>query len=141
MTTICVDTSFVVRLITISPATNPTYSALWQQWLEAEVTLVAPSLFLYEVTNALYRYVVANTLTLEESSQLLQAVFTLPITLYQDNELHQRSLVLAQENSLPATYDAHYLALAERLNAELWTCDRRLFNKVHTAFSQIHLLE
>lgn len=141
MTTICIDTSFVVRLITISPATNPTYSALWQQWLDAETTLVAPSLLLYEVTNALYRYVVANTLTLEESSQLLQVVFTLPIAFHQDNELHQRSLILTQSNNLPATYDTHYLALAERLNAELWTCDRRFFNRVHPTFPQIYLLE
>jgi hypothetical protein len=32
--------------------------------------------------------------------------------------------------SLPATYDAHYLALAERENCEFWTADTRLFNAI-----------
>jgi len=35
-------------------------------------------------------------------------------------------LDLAARFSLPAIYDAHYLALAERLGSEFWTADRRL---------------
>jgi hypothetical protein len=42
--------------------------------------------------------------------------------------------------SLPAAYDAHYLALAERVGAEFWTTDRRLANKVREALPWVHLL-
>ena len=35
---------------------------------------------------------------------------------------------IAATYHLPATYDAHYLALAEHLGVELWTADTRLVN-------------
>ncbi|MCU0571091.1 MAG: type II toxin-antitoxin system VapC family toxin [Oculatellaceae cyanobacterium Prado106] len=47
---------------------------------------------------------------------------------------------MAQELGLSATYDAHYLALTERLNAEFWTCDRRLFNTVQARLPWVHLV-
>ena len=37
---------------------------------------------------------------------------------------------LATRFNRPAAYDAHYLALAEMMNCEFWTADRRLFNVV-----------
>ena len=37
---------------------------------------------------------------------------------------------LAARFNRPAAYDAHYLALAEMMNCEFWTADRRLFNVV-----------
>ena len=48
---------------------------------------------------------------------------------------------MACESGLPAIYDAHYLALAHRLNAEFWTADRRLFQAVQGRIPKIHLLE
>lgn len=48
------------------------------------------------------------------------------IATYEDADLRRRALKLAEALSLPATYDAHYLALAERLGAEFWTADRCL---------------
>jgi len=54
--------------------------------------------------------------------------------------LHRRALQLAEALSLPAAYDAHYLALAERVGAEFWTTDRRLANKVREALPWVHLL-
>jgi len=52
----------------------------------------------------------------------------LPITLYGDADIHRRAMLLAEMYCLPAAYDAHYLALAERLGVELWTVDARLVN-------------
>lgn len=37
---------------------------------------------------------------------------------------------LAHQFNLPATYDPHYLALAEREGCEYWTADARLWNTV-----------
>jgi hypothetical protein len=42
MTTLCVDTSFVIRLITLPPSSR--YFQLWEQWMNAETEVVAPSL-------------------------------------------------------------------------------------------------
>jgi predicted nucleic acid-binding protein len=42
--------------------------------------------------------------------------------------LNMRALELAGQYNLPAAYDVHYLALAEREGCELWTADTRLWN-------------
>ncbi len=61
--------------------------------------------------------------------------------MYQEMELHQQALLLAQRFSLSATYDAHYLALAEKMNAEFWSADRRLIQRVQSALPWVNLLE
>lgn len=63
----------------------------------------------------------------------------MPITLYGDRDLHRRALSLAKQLSLPAAYDAHYLALAERLNAELWTADRCLAERAQPTMPWVNL--
>jgi predicted nucleic acid-binding protein len=139
MTFLCADASFVIRLITLPPE-NSSYFALWEQWVTTGTEIVAPSLLLYEVSNGLYRQAAAGLFTFKEAAQFLQAASILPIALHQDNVLHQRSCSLAQQLNLPATYDAHYLALSERLSAEFWTCDRRLFNAVQSQLHWVHLM-
>lgn len=41
---------------------------------------------------------------------------------------------------LPATYDAHYLALAYREGCDFWTADTRLWNVVKSELKWVHLL-
>ncbi|NPA27193.1 MAG: type II toxin-antitoxin system VapC family toxin, partial [Chloroflexi bacterium] len=55
-------------------------------------------------------------------------------------ELHLEALALAHELNLPAAYDAHYLALARRMNAEFWTADQRLAKAVARRFPWVHVL-
>ncbi len=64
----------------------------------------------------------------------------LNITLYGDAELHRQALNLAKSLRLPASYDAHYLALAQRLGAEFWTGDRRLVNSVQAVLPWANLV-
>ena len=64
---------------------------------------------------------------------------SLPIELRTDADLHVRATDLAARFGLPAAYDAHYLALAERLGAPLWTTDRRLVNSVQAALPWVQL--
>ena len=59
---------------------------------------------------------------------------------YGDAHLHQEALKMANLYNISATYDAHYLALAERLQVELWTADRRLFNSVSKSLSWVKLI-
>ncbi len=60
--------------------------------------------------------------------------------MYGDAELHQQAFDIAQRYALPATYDAHYLALAKRFNIELWTSDKHLFNAVQSALDWVKLV-
>lgn len=137
--TICIDASFVVRFIT---GKNPDSSAdqLWKQWQQSQPIIVVPTLFYYEVSNALHRYAVAGQLTQQEVAGLLDQVLGFDLRDYGDADLHRQALKIAQRENLPAAYDAHYLALAERLGVEFWTGDRRLFNTVRSRLTWVHLV-
>jgi predicted nucleic acid-binding protein len=50
------------------------------------------------------------------------------------------ALVIAGRFTLPATYEAHYLALAERFGVEFCTTDRRLFNTVSASLPWVRLV-
>lgn len=69
------------------------------------------------------------------------AALGLPIDLFGTLGLHQRAMDLAKTHALAATYDAHYFAGAEQLDAELWTADHRLFAAVSNALSWVRQAE
>lgn len=119
----CVDASVIVRHVTSKAMTD-----LWESWMQAEAKIVAPSLLYYEVTNGLYRYQKAGILPPEAVEKALTAALVLPIELISNMELHYRARETAVKFNLSATYDAHYLALAEWMKIELWTADMRLIN-------------
>lgn len=135
---ICIDAGLVVRLF--APPSDVNIRQQWLRWQQEGRQLVAPILLRYEVTNAFHRYTKAGMLSAGTVTQSLNAALTLPIRLYHDMDIHTQALAIANRFSLPATYDAHYLALAERLGIEFWTTDQRLMNSVSGAFPWIHLV-
>ena len=136
----CLDNSVVIPFLIEHPLSRPT-QALWDLWRQEQRQLIAPFLLRYEVTNVLYRYYAKGWLSQETALFALQSAFTLPITFYQDELLHQQAWVIADRFALPATYDAHYLALAQRFDADFWTADRRLFLAVHESLPRVYLLQ
>jgi predicted nucleic acid-binding protein len=50
-------------------------------------------------------------------------------------------LALAERFSLPAAYDAHYLALADWLGGEFWTADRKLVRAVEDELPWVRVVE
>ncbi|MDJ0744584.1 MAG: type II toxin-antitoxin system VapC family toxin [Xenococcaceae cyanobacterium MO_167.B27] len=136
---ICVDANFIVRLLS-APPNAISYNNLWRQWKTVGNQIIAPTIYCYEVTNVFHRMSLAGQILPEEAEQLLESALNLGITLYGDKALHQRALILARSLNLSAAYDAHYLALSERFNAEFYTSDRRLFNTVKDTFSWINLV-
>jgi len=109
---LCVDANLVVRLV--ADPKDELGRGLWEQWDAEGQQLAAPTLLHYEVTNALYRYRRQGWMSLVAVRLALKAAFSLPLHLYGEAALHQRALDLAERFSLPAAYDAHYLALAEQ---------------------------
>jgi predicted nucleic acid-binding protein len=71
----------------------------------------------------------------------LEAAFALPVRLYGEEQLHRRALALAERFSLPAAYDAHYLALADWLGGEFWTADRKLVRAVGDELPWVRVVE
>lgn len=136
--TVCVDASIVVRHVA-SPD-DAEVAVLWGGWEVTRISLVAPSLLHHEVANALHQYRRTGSRSTVALKTSLRAALALPIALYDDDELHEQATDYADRFSLPATYDAHYLALADRLGIEFWTADRRLANAVRPHLNWVHLI-
>lgn len=126
--TVCIDASVVLRYV-LMPDDAP-INKVWQSWIKNETNLVAPSLLFYEVTNGLYQQQRNKYLSPETIWKTLELSLDLPITLVNEKNLHLRAREIAMQYNLPATYDAHYLALAEWMDIELWTADMRLVKAI-----------
>lgn len=118
----------MVRLI-IQPDAGPLAQQV-EDCYQVGNQLAAPTLLHYEVTNALYQYLKHKHLTAEAVQAAQEAALAIPISLFGDPHLHRRAIQLARDLSLSSTYDAHCLALAQLLDAELWTADKRLAKTV-----------
>ncbi len=136
---VCVDANLVVRLVA-DPDDRATWQ-LWQSWFAVRQPIMAPTLLFYEVSNALYQYHRVQSMSAETIREALDTALTLPIHLRATDDMHSDALRLAERYGLRAAYDAHYLALAERLGAEFWTADRRLAQQVAGELPWVRLLD
>lgn len=136
---VCVDASLVLRLVA-DPADELIHH-LWEQWGSERRPLAAPTLLHYEVADALHRYQNLGYLSASSVQLSFRAALALPLELHGEPDLHCRALDLAGKYSLPAAYDAHYLALAELLEGELWTADGRLARTVQSSLPWVHLVK
>ncbi len=137
-TTHCVDAGIVVRAVVTTG--HPAVRQVWRDFAAAGADLVAPLLLRYEVTNVVHRLRRAGEVDEETAAKALDRMLNLPIDCYDDLDLYGRAVDLAAKFSLPASYDAHYLALAERLGVDLWTTDRRLAAAVGGQLSWVRLV-
>lgn len=136
---VCVDANIVVdQLIGID---DLQLVALWEGWITNKTELAAPVLIRYEVVNVLYQISKKSQLSPETIAEAIQALNRLPIHLYSDPGLHSRAFTIAKELSLGATYDAHYLALANQLDCEFWTRDAKLARAAAGKYKRVRLLE
>ncbi|MFZ0119519.1 MAG: type II toxin-antitoxin system VapC family toxin [Pseudonocardiaceae bacterium] len=132
----CVDASLVVRILDAHSAAL----AAWERLVRLGGDLIAPNLLHYEVANVLHQQRRAKKISAETAQDGLRRVMNLPIELYSDTRLHSRALEIARDRHLSATYDAHYVALAERFRVPLWTCDRRLADALGDGVPEVHLV-
>jgi predicted nucleic acid-binding protein len=135
---ICIDANLVVRL-TVDPD-DRFIRPQWDEWLVQGRLFVAPTLFYYEVANALYQYERVGVFDTETVRAGLAAALALPIRLVGDVALHRRSLELSTEYRLRAAYDAHHLALAESRQLQFYTVDERLWRAVHAKLTWVHFV-
>lgn len=130
---IVVDASLAAMWVVPEPHSERAL-ALADRWAEEAVVLLAPGLFVAQVTNALYQRVARRELSLGAAQAALDLIWRFAVQVREEPGLPARAMALAHRFDLPATYDCHYVALAERHRCELWTGDRRLERAVGRAF-------
>lgn len=112
-------------------------TALTRLWDDEGTQPMAPPIMPFEVANALHRRVVQGDFGLEVAKELIQDLLSLGVVLHQTPSLHMRALELASRFNQGAVYDAHYLALAESLDCEIWTADQRLYRVTGPGFENV----
>lgn len=100
-------------------------------------SILAPSLLLAEATSALYKRILRNEIDLKTAQEALHLLLGFNIQIVEEPDLMNRALEIAHHVKMPATYHARYLALAEWSSCDLWTGDRRLFNRMKETFPWI----
>jgi predicted nucleic acid-binding protein len=98
-----------------------------REWIEHDAELFIPSLGLYEVASLLRKAMAIQNLSLQQVNQALQNILALDIqTIEPTPELLRKSLDWAERIQQTVAYDSAFLAVAESIQAELWTADKRL---------------
>jgi predicted nucleic acid-binding protein len=96
-----------------------------------DVQLAAPALWIYEITSNFAKAVHFGQITKEEGQQAIHQALTLGLKFIQPDET--QSLLAFQwtlKLKRSAAYDSFYLAIAEALEADFWTADRKLFRSL-----------
>lgn len=98
-------------------------------WLRQGVNLVAPGWWVVECVSGIRMSLYAKRITTEQAHMAIDDLFLLEVeTQPLDISLCKSALGWATRLQQARAYDAFYIALAERLQAEFWTADRRLAN-------------
>ncbi|OQY46392.1 MAG: hypothetical protein B6242_07990 [Anaerolineaceae bacterium 4572_78] len=129
MKNIVLDSNVAIALVIELP-----YSLFARQkvkeWHTKDVTIFVPRLWQYEVVSVMQKIIKLGNMKREDAQQNLDLIFTFDVKYIAlgENE-HNRVLYWAEQLNQNQAYDASYLALAERLHAEFWTADKRLYNR------------
>lgn len=124
---VVVDASLALKWVVEEPHSRKAEDLL-AQWEKGRVTMMAPSLFLYEVTTALRARVARGEMKGNQAREGVEAILEAGPALVDQNALHWDALKLAMQLRLPDAYGTHYLALAESEDCELWTGSENLWN-------------
>ena len=123
---VVVDASLAFKWLVREEHTDKALAIL-REWHDEEVTPAAPHLLPFEVSNALHKRVTRGELSIEGAADLIGNLLTSQIELHQPWNLHGKALEIASRFGHASAYDAHYLALAESLDCELWTADEKFY--------------
>ena len=139
---VVVDASIALKWI-LNETDSSTALALLADWNDREIEVYAPSLLVYEVTNALYRRVRKGEIPFYDARRGLTEILykVVEIDFPEDPEFNIRAMELGQQFGLAAAYDAHYLTLAESKECELWTADARLWNSTRGKLDWLRWLD
>ena len=123
------DANLATRVLVAAARREPAVDLIARAHEEKSL-LLAPSLWVAEVTSALRKLVYRKSLAPEEADLALSDLPSLGVQVIpMDLGLARRALAWAERLGQIRAYDAFYLALAEREDAILWTGDGRLADR------------
>ncbi len=135
-TTVVVDASVAVKWL-VEEIYSRQADDLLAGWDQDNTRIAGPHLLPVEVSNALYKRVWRRQIALDTAVRLQAEFLENDIELMQSASLHLLAIRLASALDQPATYDSHYLALAESLDCDYWTADQRFYDAASTNYPRV----
>lgn len=133
---IVVDSSVALKWrLRDEEATNQA-DALLDDFLAGDLELLTPTLFDYEIANALKVAVAKERLSGDEAVHALDDFRQYSIQRFDFIELQKTAFQLACQHQC-SVYDSAYMALAQEKGVWLYTGDRKLFNAVKDVVSWV----
>ncbi len=137
--TVVLDSNVVVALA-LDAERAPAIERWLREWEDAGESLHAPSLFRYEVANALTRSIAAGAIDSSDAKSAWERIVAIEVSLH---GLRDGPAVVAVARKLQRAnaYDAAYVVLAQELKADLWTLDGPLARNAANADLPVRLIE
>jgi predicted nucleic acid-binding protein len=137
---VVVDANLLVVMAS-GDARGPMASARIEAWITADEEIHAPELLPYEVASAFTRLVAAGSISSGQARSAWEAVQILPIVQHALTDDLHRVVDIALRLKRQSAYDAAYIALAQELDATLWTLDGPLARNARSAGFPVRLLD
>jgi predicted nucleic acid-binding protein len=127
-TTLILDSSIIVKWFFSENASDKAL-LIKDQFVKGNISIVIPLIFYYEINNVLKTATKKLQIEQHDAIALYDALFDLNFITYSTESLFKQSLELALKYDI-SSYDASYVALAEYLQVDFVTADKKLINKV-----------
>jgi predicted nucleic acid-binding protein len=98
-----------------------------EDFIAGKIELISPTLFAYEIVNAIYIAVIKNRISGMEGFGAVNDILSVGVKLVEFAELIEPTFNSALRYNR-STYDCAYLSLAEKEGCVMYTADKRLFN-------------
>lgn len=105
-------------------------------FVDGKIELISPTLFAYEIVNAIHIAVVRKRISEKEGRAAVNDILAMEIKLHDFAELAGSTFNLAQGYKISA-YDSAYLSLAVKQGCVMYTADRHLFNALQSKITPI----
>lgn len=105
--------------------------ALLDDFIEGRLELISPSLFLYEIVNALNVGINRKRIKEVDGYRAITYLISLGIELRNFDDLVETTFRTARQHGL-SPYDCAYIALAEKEGCDFITGDKKLFKMLKT---------
>jgi predicted nucleic acid-binding protein len=126
---ICVDANVVAKLLFREEHSDKAFGLL-EACTTMSQAIISTNLLPFEVTNIIRKRMRREGLPLNLARRVLGQFHSYQISLHSFAALHDRALSLASQFDLAASYDAHYVVLAQQNSCNLWTADDKLLSSL-----------
>src|SRR4029079_15360720 len=104
---VCCDANLLIRSFEEDALEYQKAIALFEKWSSENVAIIAPTLFGFEVTNAVYRTARDKRASWDRARTILAAMVAMPIEYFDTRDLLTETLEFARLLNGKTSYDAH----------------------------------